>query len=124
VDLSTAILFVLVAIIGANQVIVRSRYARDSDAVFWVLTVGDLFLGVVVLAAGLPGFESTPVVSWVVGLLLVMHVAQNLMLRNEWAQQAREEARRERDEQRKRMRQEREEREQQALAARARSAEE
>ena len=111
-DLNTAILFALVAIIGANQVLVRSRAARDSDKVFWALTGGDLVLGVLVLVVGLPGFEGMPVASYVVGLLFVMHVAQNLMLRNEWAQAARDEARAERDEERKRRRQEREAREQ------------
>jgi hypothetical protein len=115
-DLSTAILFTLVAVIGANQVLVRSRYARESPRVFWTLTIGDLFLGVMVLIFGLPGFERTPVVGWVVGLLFVMHTAQNLMLRNDWAQQERDAAKAERDEERKRRRQEREEREQQGLS--------
>jgi len=117
VDLNTAILFALVAIIGANQVIVRSRYARQLPRVFWALTLGDLLLGVTVLVVGLPGFDATPVVSWVVGLLFVMHVAQNLMLRNDWQQAERTEARAARDEERKRRRQEREEREQAASEA-------
>ena len=120
-DLSTAILFSLVAVIGANQVIVRSRYARELPRVFWTLTIVDLLLGIGVLVIGLPGFEATPTVNWVVGLLFVMHVAQNLMLRNAWVQADREAARAERDEERKRRRQEREAREWAEEQARAAS---
>lgn len=111
-DLSTAVLFALVALIGVNQVVVRSRLARDHSRVFWGVTVLDLLVGIGVLVLGLPGFEAMPAVSWVVGLLFVMHVAQNLMLRNDWEQADRDAARAERDEERKRRRQEREAREQ------------
>lgn len=110
-DLSTAVLFGLVAIIGINQVLVRTRVAREHSKVFWGLTIADLLAGIAVLVLGLPGFEATPVVSWVVGLLLVMHVAQNLMLRNQWEQEARDDARAARDEERKQRRQDREARE-------------
>jgi len=110
-DISTAVLFALVAIIGVNQVAVRTRLAREHGVVFWGITLLDLLAGLAVLGLGLPGFEATPTVSWVVGLVLVFHVAQNLMLRNEWDQQARDAARAERDEERKRRRQEREARE-------------
>jgi hypothetical protein len=111
VDTGTAVLFALVAIIGVNQVAVRTRLARDRSAVFWGLTLMDLLAGIAVLVLGLPGFEHVPAVTWVVGLLLVMHVAQNLMLRNGWEQEAREEAKAARDEERKRRRQDREARE-------------
>jgi len=110
-DTSSAVLFGLVAIIGINQVAVRTRLARDRSAVFWGLTFIDLIAGIVVLVLGLPGFEHVPVVSWVVGLLLVMHVAQNLMLRNGWEQEEREDAKAARDEERKVRRQDREARE-------------
>lgn len=116
-DTSTAVLFALVAIIGINQVAVRTRLAREKSGVFWALTIGDLLAGIAVLVFGLPGFEHMEVVSWVVGLLLVMHVANNLMLRNGWEQEAREEAKAARDEERKRRRQEREEREVQEAEA-------
>ena len=107
-DLSTWVLFGLVALIGVNQVVVRSPPAREIPALFWGITIFDLLAGVVVAFVGLPGFERTPAVSWVVGLLLVMHVAQNLVLRNGWEQAEREEARAERDEERKQRRQDRE----------------
>ncbi len=110
-DTSSAVLFGLVAIIGINQVAVRTRLARDRSAVFWSLTFIDLVAGVLVLVLGLPGFAHVPVVSWVVGLLLVMHVAQNLMLRNGWQQEEREDAKAARDEERKLRRQDREARE-------------
>lgn len=110
-DLSTGVLFALVALIGVNQVVVRSPPAREIPAVFWGLTLLDLLAGVAVAFLGLPGFERTPAVSWVVGLLLVLHVAQNLVLRNAWEQAERDEARAERDAERKARRQAREEEE-------------
>ena len=115
-DVRTSVLLALVAILGINQVVVRTRLARERSAVFWGLTLFDLFAGCAVLVFGLPGFTQTPAVSWVVGLLLIMHVANNLMLRTEWEQDARDEAKAERDAERKRRRQEREEREQQERA--------
>ncbi len=110
-DQSTAVLFALVGLIGVNQVAVRTPLARERAWVFWAITLVDRRAGVAVLVVGLPGFGHIPAVSWVVGLLLVLHVAQNLMLRNGWEQEDRDEARAERDEERKRRRQEREERE-------------
>ena len=110
-DLSTGVLFALVALIGANQFVVRSPPARSIPALFWGLTVFDLVAGGAVVALGLPGFERTPAVSWVVGLMLVMHVAQNLVLRAQWEQEVRDEAKAERDAERKARRQARDEEE-------------
>lgn len=106
--MSTGTLFGLVALIGVNQVAVRTRAARDTPLLFWGLTLTDLILGTAVAFLGLPGFERLPAVGWVVGLLLILHVAQNLALRGEWEQEAREDARAERDAERKARRQARE----------------
>ena len=110
-DWSTAVIFGLVAILGANHLVIRTPWARNNPAVFWSVNILDVVLGSLVLVFGLPGFESMQAISWVVGLLLVAHVAQNLQLRAQWAEEERRVAKQERDEERKRMRQEREERE-------------
>lgn len=110
-DWSTAVLFGLVAVLGTNHFVIRTPWARNNAAVFWSINILDVVLGSVVLVFGLPGFESMQAISWVVGLLLVAHVAQNLQLRAQWGEEERREAKAERDEERKRLRQEREARE-------------
>ncbi len=110
-DTSTGVLFGLVALIGANQLIMRTSWARDQDWVFWSVTIGNIVVGGGVLVFGLPGFMHAPAVSWVVGLLLVAHSAQNLFLRAQWRQAEFAEARAEREAERRRMRDERDARE-------------
>ncbi len=110
-DFSTAVLFSLVALIGANQVVVRIPAVRRIERLFWGLVFADLVAGVGVLVFGLPGYEAFPAVSWVVGLLFVMHIALNLQLHNQWVQNERNEAKEARDAERQRMRDSREERE-------------
>lgn len=107
-DWSTGVLFLLAAVLGLNHVVIRTPWARNTPAVFWAINFVDLGLGSLVLVFGLPGFESMQIISWVVGLLLVAHVAQNLQLRSMWVEQERHAAQRERDEVRKQMRQARE----------------
>lgn len=107
-DLSTWVVLGLAALIGANHVLVRLPWVRSNDALFWLLNLLDLGVGIAVLALGLPGYAHAPAVGWVVGLLLVLHVAQNLHLRGQWARETREAAQRQRDRERRRRRQERE----------------
>ena len=110
-DVSTWVLFGLVVLIGANHLLVRIPRVRRDPRLFWAINVADIAVGLAVLAFGLPGYASTPVIGWVVGLLLVMHVAQNLQLRSSWEQAERAEAQAARERERKRMRQDREARE-------------
>ena len=110
-DWSTGFLFGLVALIGSNHVLMRTAWARRSDLFFWGITIIDLLAGSFVLVFGLPGFDTIPGVNWLVGLVLIAHVAQNLQLRASWRQAERQEAQAERDEIRRRMRQDREARE-------------
>ncbi|MBX2803226.1 MAG: hypothetical protein KTR31_36435 [Myxococcales bacterium] len=107
-DQSNWVLFGLVALIGANQLLVRMPVVRSQPLAFWALNVVDLVVGGLVLGFGLPGYDHAPIVSWVVGLLLVLHVAQNLQLRSSWEQEKRKEAQAERDAERKARRQARE----------------
>lgn len=101
-DLGTWILFGLVAVIGANQVVVRLPAVRRDRRWFWGINALDALVAGAVLTLGLPGLP--PVAAWVVGLLLLLHVAQNLHLKATWDREDREEAieeqRRERDRQR------------------------
>ncbi len=110
-DLSTLALFGLVALIGANQMLMRIPRLRKDLRLFWALNVLDLLAGAAVLVLGLPGYEHAPVVGWVVGLMLLMHIAQNMHQKYSWEQEEREAAQMERELERKRRRQDREEEE-------------
>jgi hypothetical protein len=83
VDLSTTVLFALVAMLGFNQLLMRIPALESRSLLFWPLQVLNLVLGVGVLVMGLPGFEHAPAINWIVGLLFIMHVAQNLRIRSD-----------------------------------------
>lgn len=77
-DLGTAALFAIVALLGINQVVLRVPALLRSRAVFFGLLVLEIAMGSAILVLGLPGFEGVPGVTWAVGLLFFLHVAQNL----------------------------------------------
>ena len=77
-DIGTTVLFAVVAVLGANQALVRFPAVRGIPALFWTMQVGNLLMSVYVLFIGLPGFDHVPVVNWVVGLMVLSHVAHNM----------------------------------------------
>lgn len=80
-DLSTATLFAVVAVLAVNQAVMRVEALSRHPLVFWATWLLDLGMGTAILALGLPGFEDVPPVSWVVGLLFFVHAAQNVAVR-------------------------------------------
>ena len=82
-DLNTSVLLALITALGINQAVVRTPALEKRAYVFWSLQMVDLTLACLVLIFGLPGFGHSPAVGWVVGLLFVMHVAQNLKIRSD-----------------------------------------
>lgn len=88
-DLSTAVLFGVVGLLALNQVVARVPSLLRRDAVFFSLLVVLLAAGTLILSQGLPGFEDMPAVSFVVGLMFFLHVAQDLALRNRLLARAR-----------------------------------
>ncbi len=88
-DLNTSVLLGLVAILALNQALVRIPALERRSTLFWGLQFLDIFIGSAVLIFGLPGFEHAPAVGWVVGLLFVMHVAQNMKIRSDRKQEER-----------------------------------
>ena len=98
-DLSTTVLFAVVILIALNQALMRLPIMRSQRWFFWLTQFVNLGVAAAVIVLGLPGFEHVPPVRVVIGLLLVMHLAQNLRLRMRWdreAREAEEEQRRER----------------------------
>lgn len=88
-DLSTTVLLALVAMLGLNQALMRIPALERRSLVFWPLQFLDLAVGIGVLVLGLPGYGHAPAISWVVGLLFIMHVAQNLKIRSDRQNRAR-----------------------------------
>lgn len=80
-DLNTALLFVVIALLGLNQAAMRVPTLRDDDRVYWMVQFLDLAVATGLILYGLPGFEAFPAVPIVIGLLFVMHVAQNYNMR-------------------------------------------
>jgi hypothetical protein len=78
-DFSSAVLFAIAALLGANQVVFRIPGWEHRRIVFWGVQLLNLCAAVMVLIWGLPGFEQTvaEAVKWVLGLLLVLHIITN-----------------------------------------------
>ena len=76
-DLSLWVLFGVVALLGMNQLLVRVLRMRTLSVSFWFLQLVNIVVGSGILWKGLPGFEDIPVISWAVGLLVFLHVAEN-----------------------------------------------
>ena len=69
------------ALLGLNQSLARISVLRGIALLFWGVQLLNLVVCIGVLILGLPGFENIPVVSWVVGLLFLVHIAHNTQLR-------------------------------------------
>lgn len=83
--LDNVMLFGLIGLIALNYVIPRTSYARRYPALFWTINGLDLAVGLVVLMFGLPGFEGKPLVRLMIGLLVMLHLAQNFQAKTRWA---------------------------------------
>ena len=92
-DLSTWILFGVVAVLGINQAVMRVERLQDDDRVYFAVQIVDLLMASGCILIGLPGFDAFPAVPVVVGLLILLHVAQNYNARAHRQREARAEER-------------------------------
>ena len=88
-DLSTSVLLGLVALMAINQFVMRVQSLFERDLVFFSVQIINTTVGSAVLINGLPGFGHIPAISWMVGLLFVLHVATNLNARAKRARHSR-----------------------------------
>jgi hypothetical protein len=89
IDLSTRILLSIALLLGLNNAVVRLPFLQDRVLLFWAVQFIDLGVCIALLVIGIPGFEDMPAISYMLGLLFLLHVAQNLRWR---AQRRREQA--------------------------------
>jgi type VI protein secretion system component VasK len=88
---STLAFLVIVAIIAANQAVLRVAALRRTPWIFWTLQALNLAIACWFLLAGVPGFDDWPLVSWILALLLILRIIQNNLIRTRYLRQAREE---------------------------------
>ena len=76
-DASTAQLFVVVALLGINNVVFRIPGWERYRVVFWGIQLMNLAAVIYLLAIGIPGFSDiSNAINWVIGLLFIIVAAQ------------------------------------------------
>ena len=94
-DVATTSLFLVISAFATNQIIMRMSQMYRHDVLFWALEALNVAFGAYVLILGLPGYRHVPAVGVVLGLMFLLHAAQNLRIRVQRQGDDQEEARRE-----------------------------
>lgn len=76
-DTQNIVLFGVIILLAANYSL-RLEAVRRQRWLVWLVTLADVSVGTMVLLNGMPGFGSAPAVSWILGLMCMLHVAENL----------------------------------------------
>ena len=71
-------------VVVLNTVVVRLSIGRTQPAVFWGVNALNVAAGVGALLFGVPGFEGSTLVRVLVGLAVLMHLAQNFAMKSRW----------------------------------------
>jgi hypothetical protein len=80
-DPSTRIILSVALLLALNNAIVRLPWLKDRELLFWAVQILDVVACCALILYGIPGFEEIPIISWMLGLLFLLHVAQNLRWR-------------------------------------------
>lgn len=96
-DLGTQTLLSIALLLALNNALVRFAFMRTRTILFVGIQLLNTAVAVWLMARGIPGFESIPAVSWMLGLLLVLHVVQNIR----WKRAVRAEAEEDDDKERR-----------------------
>jgi hypothetical protein len=91
VDVGNLVLFGLFALVALNYVVPRTELARRHPAIFWSINGLDLVAGLAALLFGVPGFDAHPIVRFLIGLVVLTHLAQNFAVKARWDAEARQE---------------------------------
>lgn len=102
-ELSESVLLGVITVLALNQAAVRLPAVYERPWAFWLVNLIDLVAGLGILIFGLPGFDHAPPVRFVVGLLFLMHIGQNLKLQSDRDADARDRRREEILEERRRL---------------------
>ena len=88
-DLSAAVMFGFLSLISLNFTVPRVGAVRRYPALFW--TINGLNAAAAVGLVLFGGDLVQPVVRFLIGLVLLMHLAQNFAVRARWDSEARQE---------------------------------
>jgi hypothetical protein len=77
-DLGTRTLLSVALLLALNNAVVRIGWLRRRLALFAAIQVLDVLVAGWLLWRGIPGLEEIPAVSWMLALLLLLHVVQNV----------------------------------------------
>jgi uncharacterized membrane protein len=86
-DLSAAVMFGFVGLIALNYTVPRVDAVRHYPALFWAINGLNAAAAVGLLLFG--GGLVQPIVRFMIGLVLLMHLAQNFAVRARWDSEAR-----------------------------------
>ena len=81
-DVGTAVLFGVVLVLAINQAIMRVERLASDDRAYFAVQFIDIAVAAGLILYGMPGMEAFPAVPPVLGLLFLMHVAQNYNARS------------------------------------------
>ena len=76
-DLGTLVLFGVILVMALNQAAMRVERLAADDRVYFAVQFIDIGVAAGLILFGMPGMEAFPAVPVVLGLLFLMHVAQN-----------------------------------------------
>lgn len=77
-DLGTQTLLTVAILLALNNAIVRVPWLKTRPILFYAVQVLDVFVAAWLFWRGVPGFDDIPAISWMLGLLLILHVVQNV----------------------------------------------
>lgn len=78
-----------VALVLSNYLVTRTEIPRRWPALFWIICGIDALAAILVLLYGVPGFQHSPMVRFVIGLVILMHLAQNFQVKTRWSSEDR-----------------------------------
>jgi hypothetical protein len=78
IDLGTQTLLSIALLLALNNAVVRVGWMRHRPVLFYAVQGLDVFVAAWLFWRGIPGFEHIPAISWMLGLLLILHVVQNV----------------------------------------------
>lgn len=77
-DLGTRTLLSVALLLALNNVIVRVHWLRRRLVLFGAVQLLDVAVAGWLLVRGVPGLDDFPAIGWMLGLLLLLHVVQNV----------------------------------------------
>lgn len=83
-DVTNAVMFGFVGLLALNYTVPRVEAIRRHPPLFWGINTLNAVAAIVLLLFGVPGYDGHPLVRFLIGLVILMHLAQNVAVRSRW----------------------------------------